>query len=124
MLGAHIFTERLWRSVKYEEVYLNDDASPRQARAGLARYFHFYNFERPHQALDYQAPAQVYAVKDQTMLYSTLERSPPYRNLFSCLNNLYHPNNPNLFFYLTNSVKSHENTETPLVKSDRLSIFE
>ena len=70
----NIFTERLWRSVKYEEVYLNDDASPRQARAGLARYFHFYNFERPRQALDYQAPAQVYAVKDQTMLYSTLRK--------------------------------------------------
>lgn len=70
----NIFTERLWRSVKYEEVYLNDDASPRQARAGLARYFHFYNFERPHQALDYRAPARVYAVKDQTMLYSTLRK--------------------------------------------------
>ena len=47
-----------------------------QARTGLARYFHFYNFKRPHQALDYQTPAQVYAVKDQAMLYSTLKRSP------------------------------------------------
>lgn len=70
----NIFTERLWRSVKYEEVYLNDYASPREARYGLAGYFHFYNFERPHQALDYQTPAQVYAVKDQVMLYSTLRK--------------------------------------------------
>jgi putative transposase len=70
----NIFTERLWRSVKYEEVYLNDYASPREARYGLTRYFQFYNFERPHQALGYQTPAQVYAVKDQAMLYSTLRK--------------------------------------------------
>ena len=70
----NIFTERLWRSVKYEEVYLNDYASPRQARSGLTRYFNFYNFERPHQALNYQTPAHVYAVKDQAMLYSTLRK--------------------------------------------------
>lgn len=70
----NIFTERLWRSVKYEEVYLNDYASPREARQGLSRYFHFYNFERPHQALDYQTPAAIYAGKDQAMLYSTLRK--------------------------------------------------
>jgi putative transposase len=56
----NIFTERLWRSVKYEEVYLSDYASPREARGGLARYFHFYNTERPHQALDYRRPAALY----------------------------------------------------------------
>ena len=72
----NIFTERLWRSVKYEEVYLNDYASPREARYGLDRYFYFYNFERPHMALNYQTPAQVYAVKDQVMLYSTLRKEP------------------------------------------------
>ena len=60
----NIFTERLWRTVKYEEVYLNDYASPREARNGLDRYFHFYNYERPHQALGYQTPAQVYAAND------------------------------------------------------------
>jgi putative transposase len=70
----NIFTERLWRSVKYEEVYLNDYASPREARHGLARYFQFYNFERPHQALGYQTPARVYAAKDQAVLYSTLRK--------------------------------------------------
>jgi putative transposase len=70
----NIFTERLWRSVKYEEVFLNDYASPREARCGLARYFQFYNFERPHQALGYQTTAQIYAVKDQAVLYSSLRK--------------------------------------------------
>ena len=56
----NIFVERLWRSVKYEEVYPNDYASPREARAGLSRYLAFYNHERPHQALNYQTPAEVY----------------------------------------------------------------
>ncbi len=57
----NIFVERLWRSVKYEEVYLNDYTSPREARAGLRRYLAFYNHERPHQALAYRTPAEVYA---------------------------------------------------------------
>ena len=56
----NIFTERLWRSVKYEEVYLNAYDSPRQARQGLTGYFHFYNQERLHQSLDYRTPAEVY----------------------------------------------------------------
>jgi len=49
----NIRTERLWRSVKYEEVYLNEYTNPREARRGLTRYWHFYNHERPHQSLDY-----------------------------------------------------------------------
>lgn len=56
----NIFTERLWRTVKYEEVYLTEYATPRDARQGLGRYFLFYNSERPHQALGYQTPAAVY----------------------------------------------------------------
>jgi putative transposase len=56
----NIFTERLWRSVKYEEVYLTEYPTPRDARQGLSRYFLFYNGERPHQALGYQTPATVY----------------------------------------------------------------
>ena len=56
----NIFTERLWRTVKYEEVYLHDYTSPREARQALTRYFAFYNHERPHQSLDYQTPAEVY----------------------------------------------------------------
>lgn len=56
----NIFTERVWRSVKYEEVYLSEYSCGREARQGLSRYFSFYNGGRPHQALDYKTPAQVY----------------------------------------------------------------
>jgi putative transposase len=56
----NVFTERLWRSVKYEEVYLHDYQTPRQARQGLTTYFHFYNQQRLHQSLDYRTPAEVY----------------------------------------------------------------
>lgn len=56
----NIFTERLWRTVKYEEVYLNEYATPRDAQSGLGGYFAFYNHERPHQALGYRTPAAVY----------------------------------------------------------------
>ena len=56
----NIFTERLWRSLKYEEVYLADYGTPREARHGIADYFTFYNTERPHQALDYRRPADLY----------------------------------------------------------------
>jgi putative transposase len=57
----NVFVERLWRSVKYEEVYLKDYGSVPDARAQLGRYFRFYNHERPHQSLAYQTPAAVYA---------------------------------------------------------------
>lgn len=57
----NIFTERLWRTVKYEEVYLNDYGSPREARGRLAGYIDFYNNDRPHQALGYRTPAEFYA---------------------------------------------------------------
>jgi len=56
----NIFTERLWRTVKYEEVYLQSYVTPREARQSLARYFYFYNHERPHQALSYRTPAALY----------------------------------------------------------------
>lgn len=58
----NIFIERLWRSVKYEEVYLNAYDDAQQARAGLQRYFDFYNLERPHQALGYQTPAAFHSM--------------------------------------------------------------
>lgn len=56
----NIFVERLWRTVKYEEVYLKDYASVPQAVASLGAYFRFYNPERPHQALGYKTPEVVY----------------------------------------------------------------
>ena len=65
----NIFTERLWRSVKYEEVYLKDYETPREARFGLTRYFNFYNYERPHQPLDYLTPAEVYSMKQNSLQF-------------------------------------------------------
>ena len=51
--------ERLWRTVKYEELYLKAYSNGREAKAGLDAYFHFYNTQRPHQALGYRPPAEV-----------------------------------------------------------------
>lgn len=59
----NIFTERLWRTIKYEDVYLQDYTSPKEARQGLTRYLNFYNEERPHQALNYKSPAEIYFSK-------------------------------------------------------------
>jgi putative transposase len=61
----NVFVERLWRSVKYEEVYVRDYQSAWDARQGLARYFAFYNAERLHQALGYRTPAAVYYGRDR-----------------------------------------------------------
>jgi putative transposase len=57
----NIFTERLWRTVKYEEVYLHDYTSPREAHHHLNNYFEFYNQKRLHQSLEYRTPAEVYS---------------------------------------------------------------
>ena len=56
----NIFIERLWRTVKYEEVYLKAYSGGREAKAGLDACFHFYNNQRPHQALGYRTPAEVF----------------------------------------------------------------
>jgi len=56
----NLFVERLWRTVKYEEVYLKAYLDGREAKAALADYFRFYNNERPHQALGYRTPAAAY----------------------------------------------------------------
>jgi putative transposase len=56
----NVFVERLWRSLKYEEVYLYAYDSVREARAGIARYFEFFNDARPHEALGYQTPTSFY----------------------------------------------------------------
>lgn len=56
----NIFVERLWRNVKYEDVYLKGYANMAELMMGLAQYFAFYNAERPHQSLGYETPASVY----------------------------------------------------------------
>ncbi len=56
----NIFVERLWRTVKYEHLYLYDHQTVPAVADGLSRYFQFYNTERPHQSLDYRTPAEVH----------------------------------------------------------------
>ena len=56
----NVFVERLWRSLKYEDIYLQAYATLAEARAGIARWFRFYNWERPHQALGNASPMSVY----------------------------------------------------------------
>lgn len=56
----NVFVERLWRSLKYEEVYLHAYASMHEARVGISRYLHFFNEARPHRALGYQTPGSFY----------------------------------------------------------------
>jgi len=60
----NIFIERLWRSVKYEEIYLHEYQNVKELIVALKKYFNFYNFERSHQSLDDQMPIEVYRVKD------------------------------------------------------------
>jgi putative transposase len=56
----NIFIERLWRSLKYEEIYLHDYGLVPEARAGIGNWIRFYNQERPHQSLGYRTPAELY----------------------------------------------------------------
>jgi len=56
----NVFIERLWRSVKYEEIYIKEYDSVAELVQSLKQYFNFYNFERPHQALDGKTPAELY----------------------------------------------------------------
>lgn len=71
----NLFVERFWRTLKYEEVYLKAYQDAREARTEIGRYIQFYNTERPHQALRYKTPAEVYyaepiAVAKERMLIS------------------------------------------------------
>ncbi|MBN2001948.1 MAG: transposase family protein [Anaerolineae bacterium] len=64
----NIFVERLWRTVKYEDIYIRDYAGLPALTNGLMAYFHFYNYERYHQSLDDATPAIVhFAVKEQRL---------------------------------------------------------
>lgn len=77
----NIFVERLWRSVKYEEVYLHHYQTVSEVRNGLAKYFLFYNMERLHKSLGYQTPYEIY-VKDRVKINpvqaSTIHHIQPY----------------------------------------------
>ncbi len=73
----NIFTERLWRTVKQEEVYRYDYASPKEARQGLTRYLDFYNHRRVHQALAYRTPAEVYFAPTPTHALPTTDQRAP-----------------------------------------------
>lgn len=61
----NIFIERFWRSLKHEEIYLNDYDDENELRAGIEQYIQFYNNERPHQSLNYQTPAQIYGAGEE-----------------------------------------------------------
>jgi len=77
----NIFVERLWRSVKYEEVYLHQYQMVSEARNGLGKYFLFYNMERLHESLGYQTPYEIYVkdpVKINPMQASTIHHIQPY----------------------------------------------
>jgi putative transposase len=69
----NLFIERLWRTVKYEEVYLKAYRDGSEARVGIGAYFNFYNAQRPHQALGYRTPAEVFADRVETIPEGVLE---------------------------------------------------
>jgi putative transposase len=62
----NIFVERLWRTVKYEDIYIKDYATVPALKTGLAIYFTFYNHERLHQSLDYRTPAEVHFADEKS----------------------------------------------------------
>ena len=67
----NLFIERLWRSLKYEEMYLKAYTDGREARSQIGEYFRFYNTLRPHQALGYRTPAEVYtSEREADMVHS------------------------------------------------------
>ena len=80
----NIFVERLWRTLKYEEVYLKAYANASEARRELGAYLRFYNDQRPHQALGYRTPAEVFhEARNATVDRSKLTEGPPERVLAS-----------------------------------------
>ena len=69
----NIFIERLWRTLKYEEVYLHGYETVREAKESIGRYFSFYNRERLHESLGYKTPEEVYLSTDKTINKQTGE---------------------------------------------------
>jgi putative transposase len=62
----NIFVERLWRTIKYEDIYIKDYASVLELEKGLADYLWLYNYERPHQGLGYRTPAEIYGMNGES----------------------------------------------------------
>ena len=80
----NIFVERLWRTVKYEEVYLKAYVNATEARRELGASFRFFNGQRPHQALGYRTPAEVFhEAMNATGNRSKVTEGPPERVLVS-----------------------------------------
>ena len=80
----NIFVERLWRTVKYEEVYLKAYTTAKDARRELSACFRFYNNQRPHQALGYRTPAEVFhEARNATGDRSKVPEGPQERVLVS-----------------------------------------
>ena len=71
----NIFVERLWRSIKYEEVYLKAYQNGTEARKGIGAFLDFYNRDRPHQALEYRTPIEVFQ-EEQVALIAAVETLP------------------------------------------------
>jgi putative transposase len=79
----NIFTERLWRTIKYEEVYLHEYSSPKEARKQLRDYLQFYNHQRLHQSLGYCPPASIYfapIVQGSTVIQTGNDEKAPEGN--------------------------------------------
>ena len=81
----NIFIERLWRTAKYEDIYLKRYETVRELKTGLTEYFRFYNEERLHQALDYKTPAQVYRVGVEKPFKSLQLTLPTFEQLSNTL---------------------------------------
>jgi len=85
----NLFIERLWRTVKYEEVYLKAYQDGKDARTRIGEYFRFYNAERPHQALGYRTPAEVFASApaqaNHEGVVESLRTADPHLNMTSIL---------------------------------------
>jgi putative transposase len=77
----NIFTERLWRTVKYEDIYIHEYESPKALRQGLCAYIEHYNNCRPHQALGYRTPAEVYLSEPRVPMLNQPALSLPTANL-------------------------------------------
>lgn len=71
----NVFVERLWRTVKYEDIYLKQYADISEAEKGLKEYFHFYNFEREHSSLNDKTPSEVYFENKSQLVNFSLKTS-------------------------------------------------